>query len=354
MFSMSGIAKSDKSTDIDSFMDKVINGDSLEVLKTLPPESVDVMITSPPYFQQRDYGSGIGNEKNDEDYLNKIVEVFSLCVKAVKKEGSLFVNIGDKYRNGSLILIPYRFAMKAKERENVILMNEISWVKPNPQPRQFQRRLVNAHEPFFHFVKSNKYQYFPDNFMAYEDQLRENKKKVNGNNNIGKRYFELVDGSTLSDEQKKLAYEELNQVIKEVKNGEISSFRMKIQGIHSAAYGGYEGGRKKHIEEKGFTIIRMPGRSLKRDVIECPILQEKYLNHPAIYPEYIVQELLNLTSKEGDVILDPFLGSGTTAVVAKKMGRHYIGIDLNAEYCELAISRLQKVGNQQLNLEYFV
>jgi site-specific DNA-methyltransferase (adenine-specific) len=138
------------------------------------------------------------------------------------------------------------------------------------------------------------------------------------------------------------ALAELKQVIKEVREGKISSFRMKIRGIHSAAYGGYEGGRKYHIENKGFTIIRMKGEPLKKDVIECPILNLRYVGHPAVYPEYIIQELLNLLTEKDDIVVDPFLGSGTTAVVARRMGRHYIGIENNEEYCRKANERIKR------------
>jgi DNA modification methylase len=77
-------------------------------------------------------------------------------------------------------------------------------------------------------------------------------------------------------------------------------------------------------------------RAIKRDVIECPVIAVKSSNHPAVYPEFIVQELLNLTSQPNDVVLDPFIGSGTTAVVAKRMGRYYIGFEINPNYCEIA------------------
>lgn len=339
------------SYDISSNLDRVINDDCYKTLNELPTESIDVIITSPPYFQQRNYGLGIGNEDTCEKYINDLVDIFELCVKVLKKTGSIFINIGDKYQDSSLLLIPYAFAKEALNRTEVKLINEITWVKSNPEPRQFQRRLVSSTEPFFHFAKSNKYQYYRDNFMSQGESLRP--KKKNGDN-IGKSYFKLIETSDLSSEQKLLAKEELEEVINEVKQGKISSLRMKIRGIHSAAYGGYEGGRKQHIEKKGFTIIRMPGRSLKRDVIESPILQQKFLNHPAIYPEFLVQELLNLTTKEDDIVLDPFLGSGTTAVVAKRMKRHYIGIEINQEYCKLANKRLEETIVQPTLTEFYI
>ena len=117
---------------------------------------------------------------------------------------------------------------------------------------------------------------------------------------------------------------------------------MKVRGIHSAAYGGYEGGRKLHIESKGFTIIRMYDRPMKRDVIETPIISDKFLHHPAVFPSALVRECLSLTTEQGDIVLDPFLGSGTTAVVAKEMGRHYVGIEIDTRYCDAARKRINQ------------
>ena len=119
----------------------------------------------------------------------------------IKKDGSIVFNIGDKYEKSSLLLVPYRFAIKVLEKEPVKLVNEITWVKLNPTPRQFRKRLVSSTEPFFHFVVSDDYYYNLDAFMNLLDLTR-NKKNGNGNN-IGKKYFELIEKSDLTEEQKK-------------------------------------------------------------------------------------------------------------------------------------------------------
>ncbi len=323
------------------FLDKVLCGDCEEILTQIPYNSVDAIITSPPYYRQREYGvetTVIGNEESLDAYLNNLVRVFQRCLAILKPTGSLFVNLGDKYEDGSLLLVPYLFAHRLTQTTGAKLINLITWVKPNPEPRQYKRRLVSSTEPIFHFVKTNEYKYFYDRFCSHRDVVR---KRVKGGDNIGKRYLELIEKSDLTPEQKSLARKEILQAIQEVKQGEIASFRVKIRGIHSEAYGGHEGGRKSHLKSIGFTVIKMYDRAIRRDVIECPILSLKSLKHPAVYPEYLVQELLKLTTQPGDVVLDPFLGSGTTAVVAKRMGRHYIGIEINPDYCEIANSRLE-------------
>lgn len=334
------------------FLDQIVLGDSLILMQQLPDECIDVVITSPPYYQQRDYGGiGLGNEASLSEYIEKLLGIFEQCVRCVKRTGSIFFNIGDKYVDGSLVLAPYLFAHAALQRTEVKLINIITWVKPNPEPRQYRRRLVNSTEPIFHFVKSGEYKYFYDQFMTHRDAIRQ---RVKAGNNIGRQYLELIERSELSPEQKQEARAALHQAIAEVQHGEIASFRMKIRGIHSEAYGGYEGGRKSHLKSKGFTIIRMYDRAIKRDVIECPVIAVKAGDHPAVYPEFLVQELINLTTEVGDIVLDPFIGSGTTAVVAKRMGRHYIGFEINPEYCDLARHRVNAVEVQPNLLEFFV
>ena len=110
--------------------------------------------------------------------------------------------------------------------------------------------------------------------------------------------------------------------------------------MHAPAFGGQDGGRKQHIERRGFTIIRLTGRPIKRDVIESPVESLKWSGHPAVYPESVVGQLVRALTPEGAVVLDPYAGSGTTCVAAKKAGRRYIGIDINPDYCDAARRRL--------------
>ena len=93
---------------------KIYCADSKEILKALPAESIDLVITSPPYFQQRDYGGGdgIGNEKIIDEYIENIMIIFRECVRVAKKTGAVVFNVGDKYIDGNLLLAPYRFALQ--------------------------------------------------------------------------------------------------------------------------------------------------------------------------------------------------------------------------------------------------
>lgn len=322
------------------FVDKITHGDNLTFLKLIPANKINLIITSPPYFKQRDYGGGIGNETTIEKYIDNLLEVFSECIRVLTEDGSIVFNLGDKYLEGSLQLIPYRFASAVLKSFPIKLVNNITWIKLNPTPRQYQKRLVSSTEPFFHFVKSDEYYYNLKDFL----NNNELKNKRSNGNNIGKKYFGLIESSNLTLEQKKRALCELQEVIEEVKTGKIESFRMKIKGIHSEPFGGQDGGRKYQLMKKGFTIIKIKGEPIKRDVIECAVETIKGCKHPAVYPLFIIKEIIRLLSRPGDIVLDPFVGSGTTAVAAKELDRRHVGIEINEEYCSYARERLSNIG----------
>lgn len=327
------------------FWNEIVCGDSEVLLKSIPANSIDLIITSPPYFQQREYdGGGVGNEKKPDDYISALMKIFRECVRVIKSTGSIVFNVGDKYEESSLLLMPYRFAIAVTEQCGVALVNNVTWVKSNPTPRQFKRRLVSSTEPFFHFVKSQEYKYFLDEFLKPTEEP-----KANGNGtgeNVGKKYFSLIQQSTLTSKQKEMAKNALEEVIEEVRNGEIQGFRMKIRGIHSEPFGGQDGGRKIQLDKNGFTIIRIYGNPLKKDVITTPVESLKNCPHPAIYPVKIVDEFIKLLTQKGDVVLDPFVGSGSTAVSAFQNERVYIGFDISEEYCLYAQKRLSGVKHQ--------
>lgn len=326
-----------------------MTGDCLQILKSLSSCSIDLIITSPPYFQQRDYGngiSGIGNEENESEYLENLIRVFEECVRVVKNTGAIVFNLGDKYLNGSLSLIPYKFAIKATENKQTFLINQLTWAKLNPTPRQEKRKLIQATEPFFIFVKSKDYHFDLQNYLSHLDSFNKNDKSK-PTDGLGKKYYELIENSSLDDAEKQNARKSLNETIESIHRGEIVGFRMKIKGIHKLAYGGQEGGRNNQIKNNGFTIIKILGNRMKKDVIESPVEMTKDNFHPAVFPNYIVQELIKLLSKEHDLVLDPFCGSGTTCIAAKTLNRNYLGIEINPEYVALANKRLAQNDLQQ-------
>ena len=152
-------------------MNKIICGDAQTELKKIETESVDLIITSPPYYKQRSYSEGddleIGNEWIINDYFNNLEAVFSECLRVCKRTGSIVFNMGDIYVKKDLQLLPYRFAIRMKDRFSppLKLINEITWVKSNPTPKQYNKRLISSTEPFFHFVRSDNYYYNRNAFI---------------------------------------------------------------------------------------------------------------------------------------------------------------------------------------------
>lgn len=315
---------------------QVLCGDNRMALPYVPPLSVDLVITSPPYFGQREYSSpGLGNEGTVPEYLDNIMEAFKQVVNLVKPTGNIVYNMGDKISDGSLQLVPYRFAARALDECNLRLVNDITWVKQNPTPHQFNRRLTRSTESFFHFAVGKDYHY---DRPAFQPSPPSQRRKPSPK--LGSRYRSLLNRSDLTKSERQAAHEALDEVIEEVKGGKVHSFRMKIRGIHAPAYGGQDGGRKMHIERDGFTIIRISGDRLKRDVIESPVESLPGNGHPAIFPVSVVRELIRLLCPKDGLVLDPYLGSGSTMVAAALEGRNCIGIDISSDYCVSAKSRV--------------
>ena len=197
---------------------------------------------------------------------------------------------------------------------------------------------MSATEPFFHFVKNKHYYYDLESFCARAEPL-----KPNPESKVGQKYYEIIANSELTEQQKQLARTALSEAICEVRNGQIAGFRMKIKGIHAEAFGGQSGGRKTQMENNGFTIIKMKGNKLARDVIESPVASIKGNKHPAVYPVEIIEKCVNLLSPVNGIVLDTFMGSGSTAIACNKLNRKYIGFEINPEYCEDAEKRVGAV-----------
>ena len=319
-------------------LNRITCGDAAAQLGKIPDSSVDLVVTSPPYYRQRSYGGGTGAEGTVEEYIDSVTAVFRECVRVTRDTGSIVFNMGDKYVGRSLRLIPHRFAIRAMDATGAVLVNNITWLKSNPTPRQFQRRLVSSTEPFFHFAKTQGYYY---DAGAHDGHQLVRRRRAKENGTMGLHYERLIASSGLSEAEKENALGALRDVVGEVRAGKAAGFRMKIRGVHAPAFGGQGGGRQSQMENRGFTIIRLTGSPIRRDVIESSVESLKWNGHPAVYPESVVGLLVRTLSPERAVVLDPYAGSGTTCAAAKKAGRDYIGIDLNPEYCKAARRRLR-------------
>ena len=320
----------------------VIWDDNRNSLRTLESASVDLVVTSPPYYKQRDYASpGLGNETTPLEYLDNIMETFGEILRVMKPTGSIVYNMGDKVMDGGLQLIPYRFATRVVDEFNLRLVNDITWIKQNPTPHQFSRRLIISTEPFFHFAMRSDYYYDISAFLPSQPSAR-NKPTAK----LGSRYRVLIEESELSASERCAAHKALDEAIDDVWKGRIQSFRMKIRGIHAPAYGGQDGGRKMHIERHGFTIIRISGQRMKRDIIESPVESLPGNGHPAIFPVRVVREIIRLLCPPDGQVLDPYLGSGSSMVAALIEGRNCIGIEISKDYCDSAKERVARTAFQ--------
>ncbi|MEM5883054.1 MAG: site-specific DNA-methyltransferase, partial [Candidatus Aenigmatarchaeota archaeon] len=151
---------------------KILIGDVIEKLRELPDKCVDIIITSPPYWKQRDYEikGQIGQESTPDEYVQKIVEVGDELKRVLKDTGSYFLNVGDKYVNKDLQMIPFKIAIEMQKRGWVI-RNVIVWYKPNHMPSSVKDRLSNVWEPIFFFVKSTG-KYYSQEYFANLDEIR--------------------------------------------------------------------------------------------------------------------------------------------------------------------------------------
>ena len=307
---------------------RIINKDILNATNDLKNNSIKCVITSPPYYKARNYGNTdqIGLEETPEKYVESLVNVFEGLKDKMTSDGNLFVNLGDKYdKNKSLMLIPSLFAFKMIEN-GWILRNKIIWYKPNHQPSPVKDRLTNTYEEIFHFTKQRKYYYDLDSIrIPIEYNEREGEK-------AHKRFKERIEQSDLSEEQKSLAMEELIRLHKE--NRINKDARLKLKGSHKTLFGGDSNlsGRAKELETKGFYFhCNNPKGKNLGDLLSVNIKSHKGI-HEAIFPEELVVPLIKVGSGEGDIVLDPFAGTGTTCRVADDLGRVGLGVELNSEY----------------------
>jgi DNA modification methylase len=322
-------------TDIEIGGARVLIGDCIARMKDLPDQSIQMCVTSPPYYGLRDYGVNgqIGLEETPEQFIAKLVDVFREVRRLLADDGKCWVNIGDSYNSGTtkpsgasktadvggwttrsgdaagarrvhapdlktkdLIGIPWMLAF-ALRADGWYLRQEIIWHKPNPMPESVTDRCTKSHESMFLLSKSP--QYFFDHEAIKED---------------------AVGGHT----------------------GAAASFKRtgskREQTIPGQAYGTHRPDR----EDVAYNGTKRNRRSV------WTIATRPYKGaHFATLPPALVEPCILAGSRPGDVVLDPFNGSGTTGQVALQYGRQYLGIELNADYAELTRDRLEAVVSAQ-------
>lgn len=300
----------------------IYNIDCLKGLRYMPDNSVDCCITSPPYYGLRDYGidGQIGLEISPDEYIARLTEVFAEVLRVLKPTGTLWLNIGDTYngykgnakrnnaetmyaghrhqpvreknhgleckelKNKDLIGVPWMLAF-ALRSIGYYLRQDIIWHKPNPMPEAVKDRCTKAHEYIFLLTKSARY------------------------------YFDA-------------------EAIKEPARKDGRQHRVHHHRIENGTY------REKYCD---YTIVPTEKRN-KRDVWTVSTKPEKSA-HFAAYPKELIEPCVLAGCPIGGVILDPFMGTGTTAMVARMYGRNYVGFEINAEYMSIIAKKIQVTTN---------
>jgi len=307
-------------------------GDCIESLKSMPEKSVHTCVTSPPYWGLRDYGHDgqIGLEDTPEDYVAKIVEVFREVRRVLRDDGTLWLNLGDSYASNwgmgakrksswwstrsedlegkgwgtvetaippnsfkpgrpdrlkvkDLVGIPWRVAF-ALQADGWYLRQDIIWHKPNPMPESVTDRCTKAHEYIFLLAKSARY------------------------------YYDA-------------------EAVKE----SASSAPTKPRDKSSE---GWHDGCGTNNCQTGERIWGDTGTRNRRSV--WTVTTKSYKGaHFATFPEELIEPMILAGSSNDGLVLDPFSGSGTTGAVALRLGRNFVGCELNPEYVKLAESRIR-------------
>jgi site-specific DNA-methyltransferase (adenine-specific) len=284
----------------EDLINKVLKGDARKLAKELPDDFFQTIITSPPYFNLRDYSQGkeddeIGKEANYEDYIKNLVELFETLKNKLKPNGLLWLNLGDTYKNKMLMGIPWRVALALQE-VGWILRSDIIWYKPNAMPSSIKDRPTTDHEYIFMFSKNNEYYYDSDAIREPHKTFSENSKMKGGRSHFGK--------------------------------------------VNGTPENGKNGGNSNLHNGRWDQAFHPKGRN-KRTVWEIPLGKFKDA-HFAVYPEKLVENCLFASTRENDFVLDPFAGSGTTGVVSCKNNRKFIGIELVDKYQKMAQARINE------------
>ena len=308
--------------------DTILFGDCRQTLKEFDGKA-RMCVTSPPYYGLRDYGGEdeqIGQEQTPEEYIETLVEVFRSVRDVLTDDGTLWVNIGDSYYNyrpgkgqsypkqsvsktnqdlpqqcnkrgrkleglkeKDLIGIPWMLAF-ALRSDGWYLRQDIIWHKPNPMPESVRDRCTKSHEYIFLFSKNKKYYY--DN-----EAIKEPARDWGTRDRSKGKYHNA--GSGLSP--------------------------------HTGLSKSYATKNKRSV----WSVTNKPYKGA----------------HFAVYPPDLIEPCIKAGSEEGDIVLDPFMGSGTTALVAKSLQRHYIGCELHEEYGRLIQKRLSEKSFARLKLD---
>jgi len=384
---------------MEEFRNKIICGDARDVLRQIPANSIDMCITSPPYWALRQYDvedvvwndgwqGQLGLEPDFRDYIRHLKEIFSLVKRVIKKEGSIWVNIGDTYYTKSggkflndqisnnertkeagldkanelrqkgllppkcLVGIPERFAIMMTDELGLIRRNTIIWHKLNPIPSSASDRFTIDFEYLYFFVKSRKY-YFEQQF---EPALR----KIPAGKVVGgKKYIGISTSGTVFDDSRKTRNKRCvwSLSVQPYSEAHFATFSPNLLEVPIKACCPQWICKKCGIPRMPiFKKIKLKETNIKYGGVKHVI--SEWNNNPTYSgKKYVIYDhkvgYTNCGCNAGfdnGIVLDPFIGAGTTAVVARKLGRNFIGIELSRKYIEIAKRRLRReIGTEMIS-----
>ncbi len=295
-------------------LDTIICGDCLEVMRGWPDGCVQTCVTSPPYWGLRDYGvdGQLGLEATLDEYVTRMVGVFREVRRVLRDDGTLWLNLGDRWLpNKQLVGLPWRVAF-ALQADGWLLRSEVIWNKPNAKPESATDRPTLAHETLFLLAVSGRY-------VFDSESIKERGIATDLHGQTGGGMPTCPPGQRPQSGNRK-------------KTKVPSGWDTK-PGAHGTIH------REGRTQVPEYRELPAVGIRNKRSV--WTVATHPYPDaHFATFPPKLITPCILAGAPEGGVVLDPFIGSGTTAVVAHSLGRRYIGVELNPEYVAIAEQRL--------------
>lgn len=360
----------------------ILQGDVLKKLKIIPDNYVNCCVTSPPYWGLRDYGHDgqIGLEKTPEIYVSRMVEVFNEVKRVLKPDGTLWLNLGDSYAGSGkgaathpgtnekwkqgtnkgthdktihtfnndnykpkdLIGIPWMVAF-ALRSAGWYLRSDVIWHKPNPMPESVTDRPTKSHEYIFLMSKSQKYYY---DYEAIEEIATgfDGRKDTMMKGSI--KYQEPAMPNSTANSMAKNGDERWKFKTKSTfgsRNGELDKLHSGKQYERKYKNLEYDGQQTHTIHKNRLNPDNEEIYPVRNKRSVWTVTTKPYKDaHFATFPQELIIDCIKAGCPEGGIVLDPFMGAGTTAIVARKLNRNYIGIELNEKYISIANKRIEK------------
>jgi DNA modification methylase len=292
----------------------ILEGDCFELIKSQPDNSVDLVITSPPYSDIVNYGKKVSTKKPD-DYCDWILPLFKEIWRVLKPSGSFILNINDKCEGGYRSTYIYDLISRNNKETDLKLYDTYIWYKTNGIPNGGTKRFRNTTEFIFHFCKDNKQMKFYMDRVLQEPKESSNQRY---NYDMTNQQGEIVDGVRI---KKKVKIRRTNMITDDLGNQDNEYVFREVPDL-----------------VRPDNVVRFSTAGASRDNL---------IKHPAPYHKELPLYYINLLTDEGDVVLDPFSGIATTGIACQELNRNYVGFELNETYADFSIKRLEGMSNDK-------